>query len=204
MENPDSSERISGRRAGGGRAAGSVVGTGFGPDPQQHAAQDHGDAQPLPHAHLEGEDAQVGVGFAEIFGREARHAIADQEHGGDLRLLALPARVQPQEGEQHQPFEQELVDLRGGARCWCRFAGRPWPRAVGVRRPAPELAVDEVADAAGAQPQRNAGRDEVHQLPEGLVAAAREPLCDTITPIRPPWKLMPPCHTYRISSGLAR
>jgi hypothetical protein len=49
------------------------------------------------------------------------------------------------------------------------------PRQVGIGRAAPQLAVDEIADAPEAQAQRHAGRDEIHHLPERLAARAREP-----------------------------
>ena len=146
------------------------------PYPQQHAGDDHGRGQPLSHAHVQGQDAQEIVRLAEVFGREARDAVADQEHRRHLSHLAGLAGVQPQHDEQEHAFEQQLVDLRRMARhggAALREHHRPGQRRVG--RPAPELAVDEVAQAPGAQPRRHARGHEVHHLQEGLVARDREP-----------------------------
>src|SRR5947199_187900 len=86
------------------------------------------------------------------------------------RLLA----VDPEDDEEKQALEQELVDLRRMA--WqrrARLREDHRPRQARVGEPPPELAVDEVADAAGGEAGRHARRDQVGHLEERPLARAR-------------------------------
>ena len=84
------------------------------PPPQNSTTQNHGHAQPLAHAHtsLLLQPQQVGIGLAEELGGEAKHAIAKQEGGRHLALLALFAGIEPQQHKQQQqaqpPPSQQL------------------------------------------------------------------------------------------------
>ena len=140
---------------------------------RQHrqAGQDHRQRQQLPHRHpVEEQVAEVRVRHAHELDREAEHAVADQEQAGrrpaEPRLRGEP----PQDEEQHQAFERGLVQLRGVQRHAVDDHG---PGHVGGL--APQFAVDEIADAAGAEADRRQRGGEIEHVDQPLAAALRKP-----------------------------
>ena len=90
---------------------------------------------------------------------DARDAVADRERADDEArpLAARPARINSREHhEQHQAFERRLVELARMARQ--RAAARKHHRPRHVGRAAPQLAVDEIGDAAEEQADRSRRR----------------------------------------------
>src|SRR5712671_2107682 len=83
------------------------------PGHETDPTEEHRHAQPLPHGHAHGKEAEVAVGLAEELGEEAQHAIADQEHRRDLATRARFRREPPEQNEQRQAFAGKLVELRG-------------------------------------------------------------------------------------------
>src|SRR6185436_8526860 len=98
------------------------------PSEKRRAARDHREAQPLTHGEAEREEADEGVGLAEELGEEAQAAVTQQEHGGNLPRRPRLRREPPQEGEQHQAFQPELIELRRVARlvAGARELHAPW------------------------------------------------------------------------------
>src|SRR3546814_10215504 len=73
-------------------------------------AEDHRDAQHLPHVDRGREDGvgELRIGLAEEFDEEARAAIADEEDAGELaRIVARlrPPEEEPEHRQQDEPFE---------------------------------------------------------------------------------------------------
>src|SRR2546426_5250963 len=86
------------------------------PKPERNAAGDHRQAQPLAHRQAEREITEKRVGLARKLGDEAQRAIADQEKRGHLPARARPRREPPQQDEERNALERELVELRRMAR----------------------------------------------------------------------------------------
>src|SRR5665647_2792130 len=82
------------------------------PPPHGGAGQDHRDAEPLAHAETEAENTEVRVGLAEVLGREAEHAVPEQERAAQGSHRGAPPVVQRKQHEQEDALEQELVQLR--------------------------------------------------------------------------------------------
>ena len=120
--------------------------------------------------------------LAEQLRRRARQRVAGEEHAADeARALqgAEVMRQQAQHEEQHQPLERRLVELARMARrrldvgiVQRRLGEHHAPRQA--RRPAEQLAVDEIGDAAEEQADRHRGGDEVARAPRIDAVAARE------------------------------
>ena len=86
------------------------------PDADQH----HRHRQHLPHRGPARQEAEEGVGLAEELADDAGDAVAHQERAGQPaephRARARRARQRVEHDEQHQAFQQRLVDLaRDGA-----------------------------------------------------------------------------------------
>src|SRR5690606_2163671 len=110
-------------------------------------------------------------GEAQHAGEEAESAVENREQARDRPERARARRIQPEEGEQRHALEGELVEL--GRMPRKRAAGALEYHAPGnVGHPAPQLLVDEVADAPGAEPERRKRRGEVGDREE---AASRAP-----------------------------
>ena len=77
------------------------------------------------------------------------------------------------------------------------------PRRVGARRLAPQLAVDEVADAPANNPNAVHGAMKSVTTKNGCLICRPKSHIATSTPTKPPWNDMPPCHTLRMLSGSA-
>src|SRR5258706_6028428 len=117
------------------------------PDERADAADDHRQAQPLPHGHAKRERAEEGVGLARELGEEAEYSVADEEERRDLAARPRLGGKPPEEAEERQALAGELVELRGMPRRIARAAEHHSPGHVGDA--APELAVDEVAQTPG-------------------------------------------------------
>ena len=65
----------------------------------------------------------------------------------------------------------------------------------------PQLTIDEITDAPGAQPQRHQRRHEVGQAPEPATQAVAVPDHREDDPSRPPWKDMPPSQIRSKAKG---
>src|SRR5690348_12620597 len=81
------------------------------PREEGDAAEQHGHAKPLAHRHAERQEPQEGVRLPGELGEETQAAVADQEHRRYLSSRARLGREPPQEGEEHEPLERELVEL---------------------------------------------------------------------------------------------
>src|SRR5262245_50735808 len=79
------------------------------PPPQARTEQHHRQTQPLPHAEVHGQKAEESIGLAEVFDDEAQQAVEENEGRSDLAARTLLAAVDPQQREEQQPFERELV-----------------------------------------------------------------------------------------------
>jgi hypothetical protein len=66
-----------------------------GPAQQGQAAQHHGHAQPLAHAHPQGQQAQVGIGFTEKLGHKPEKTIAQQKGPRNLACGTVSASKPP-------------------------------------------------------------------------------------------------------------
>src|SRR3546814_77755 len=98
----------------------ALAAAGAGGD-QVDAAEDHRDAQHLPHVDRGREDGvgELRIGLAEEFDEEARAAIADEEDAGELaRIVARlrPPEEEPEHRQQDEPFEPGFVKMAGVAR----------------------------------------------------------------------------------------
>ena len=91
-------------------------------------------------------------------------------------MFALAPGIQPQQHEQQQPFQQELVDLRRVARLQ-RTAVRKHhaPGQIGAGKAAPQFAVDEVTHTACSQASGHAGRHKISHLQPGAFARMGKP-----------------------------
>ena len=139
------------------------VGTPIGPNHHRDPREDHRNAEPLPHRQSHCEEPEEIVGLAREFRGETQHAVADEERAGDGARGAWLAREPPQDREEQEALERDLVELRRMARERLAIDLREphAPRHVG--RPAGQLAVDEIADAPRREPGWNQRRDEIHR-----------------------------------------
>ncbi len=144
--------------------------------------------QPAPRASdvavgvVEGDE--LGVGLAELLDEHPRQPIADQEDPEDAAGPGEGAAADG-DGEDHEEeeaLEGGLVELRRVARAGQQpvrraglggLAGEDH-RPGGGRRAAPELAVDEVGEAAEEEADRGGGRDGVADAEDGQAVAQRE------------------------------
>jgi len=115
---------------------------------------------------------QMRVGLADELECEADEAVAEDEGADELAGLVAGAGLPEHPDEdrhQHEAFENGLVELGGMTRD--RAAGRE-DDAPGERgRPAPELAVHEIGEAAEEQAGRDAAGDVIVE-PEPVELAA--------------------------------
>src|SRR6185436_12026505 len=132
------------------------------PDHEADAADEHRQAQPLPHRHAEGEGAEERVGLARELGEEAEHRVADQEQGGNLAARPRLAGEPPEQAEERDALAGELIQLRRMPRRVARAAKHHRPGHVADA--APELAVDEIAQASRGDAGRHERRGEIHHL----------------------------------------
>src|SRR5262249_40625941 len=91
----------------------SSAATASAPAPREErdAAEDHRHAKPLPHRHAEREEAEEGVRLASELGKEAEATVSHEEHRRDLTGRPRLGREPPEEREQRDAFEPELVEL---------------------------------------------------------------------------------------------
>ncbi len=118
----------------------------------------------------------------ELLGDRAGERVADEEGAGDEAGPLQRAEVMrqyAQDDEQQQAFHRRLVELARMARR--RLDGGVVQARLGEhhapgqgRRPAEQLAVDEVGDAAEKQPDRNGGGAQVCGAPRVDAVAPRE------------------------------
>ncbi len=102
--------------------------------------------------------------------QEAEQAVEQQEHAGDGTARRMLAPEQVEDDEQHHPFQGELVELGRMARLRARLREDDGPGHIGD--PAPQLAVEEVADAADPETKRNERRHKIghgEEVAPGLV-----------------------------------
>ena len=107
-----------------------------------------------------------------------------------------------QQDEQHHALQPGLVELARMARLRPAIREDHAPGHVGD--PAPQLAIDEIGQPAEAQADRHHRRHPVAEGKRVELLLPAEQQSATMTPSAPPWKLMPPCQTARISSGWNR
>jgi hypothetical protein len=176
-----------GARLGGGAAAQTH---------SSNAADDHRHAQPLAHAHAEGQHAEEVVGLAEVLGDEAQHAVADEEHAGHLPRLRSLRAYSHSSDEQQQPFQQELVDLRGVARQH-RAALRKHhaPGQVGALKRPHSSPLMKLPTRPAARPVGTQGATKSITCQNGRRRECAQTTMRADHAQQPPWKLMPPCHT---------
>src|SRR5215467_15349608 len=86
------------------------------PDEQADPRCDHGQRQPLSHGQVECKKPKEIIGLAEKFDREAKSAVADEERSRDCAERSRPGRINPQDHEEQNALESELIELRGMAR----------------------------------------------------------------------------------------
>ena len=86
------------------------------------------------------------IGFAHKLDEASRDTVPDEEEPGHGHPRPGAARVPPQHREEDEPLEGRLVELAWMTRLGTGTGKDHRPRKI--RRPAPELAVDEVRDAA--------------------------------------------------------
>src|SRR5690606_27123784 len=103
------------------------------------------------------DEAQMGVGFAEVLDQDPAQAVADQENAREKTRPPSHRREMEQQAEQHeeqQAFEGRFIELARMAR---QRAARGEDDAPGqVGRATKKLAIDEIGDAAKKQSD---GRD---------------------------------------------
>src|SRR5262245_26048751 len=135
------------------------------PKEKPEASGDHGDAQPLPHGEAEREETEKGVRLAAELCDEAQGPVPDEKKRRYLAARPGFRREPPQDDEEQEALKGELVELRRMPRRVARVAEHHAPRYVGD--PPIELAVDEIAHAAGREAERAERRDEIRE-PEEL------------------------------------
>ena len=114
------------------------------------------------------------IRFAEKFGDEAEGAVADQENAGYRAARSRSTAEKPENREQRQAFQPDMVKLRRMTRL--HVAGlreNHHPRQAGVGDPAPQFAIDEIADPPGGQSERHQRGDEVGDVEPGDPVLAR-------------------------------
>lgn len=136
-----------------------------GPD-HQGTDEDHRSREDLAHADLVEVEPQLAVRLAYEFHQEAEQAVKQQEHAGDGAARRVLAPEQVEDDEQYHPFQCELVELGGVARLGARLREDDGPGHIGD--PTPQLAVEEVADAADAEAKRN---ERCHEIGHGKEVA---------------------------------
>src|SRR5690606_17139961 len=93
-----------------------------------------------------GQIAATGVRLAEGRDEEAEGSVAHRKQPADTHGWPRLAGKQPEYDKQRDTFQRELIELRRMAGELLRVGGKHHgPGHVG--RPAPELGIDEVADA---------------------------------------------------------
>ena len=150
------------------------------------------------------QEAEMRVRLAEQLADQPRHAVAGQERAGDEARAARGwrgARPAPSAARTapSPPARPGRAGSDGAAPA--RHAGTPWPRARRVTRP------------HSSPLMKFASRPK--NSPIGTTAVVRSAKASMSSPCAPreqddgedharaapPWKLMPPCQTARISSG---
>ncbi|MEY9629200.1 hypothetical protein ABIA27_004235 [Sinorhizobium fredii] len=115
-----------------------------------------------------GKIADLRVRFAEEFDENAACGIAaDKDAGDEPRRLQSFAAIDDigKDKEQQNALEKSLVKLARVARE--RTSGREDDRPGHGREPPPELAVDEIGNAAEEEADRDDGRHDIEQAPDG-------------------------------------
>ena len=145
-------------------------------DHHHQAAENHGYGQE--HSHGEPaahEVADVGIRQAHPLDREAREAVYGQEQTGGSQARPRRARVPPQNQEQHQTLERCFIELRRVPAHELARLGIGHEKTPGqAGRFAPQLAVDEIADAAGEQPDPGQRRRKIQHIGRMLALDAGE------------------------------
>src|SRR5690554_792484 len=99
--------------------------------------------------------------------QEAETAVAEQEQAGNRCPRARPAREPPEDDEQRDALQCELVEL--GRMPGDSPQGRIDHAPGQAGRGPPQLAVYEIAEPAGAQSDRRQRRDEIGKGQEGAL-----------------------------------
>ncbi len=109
----------------------------------------------------------MGIRDAYKLHAEAEHAVDQQVHAGYRHGRARLARVQPQDDEEHHPFQQHFIEHGRMARQIVDKGKHHAPRQLG--RLAPQFAIDEIAESPGTQAERHERRHVVRHAEEGPV-----------------------------------
>src|SRR5437867_3602309 len=115
--------------------ASAVTGAPIGPEHQADADDDHWQRQPLSHRKPKREYAEEVVRLARVFDKKTQTAVTDQEQARNRADGSPPSRVKPEEHEQNDSLEPELVELRRVPRHRVDRGEYHRPRNTG--RPAP-------------------------------------------------------------------
>src|SRR5215813_11491218 len=145
------------------------------PSPDQHANpdEDHGQRQPLSHRQVQRKKPKEIIGLPEELDREAKAAVADEEHSRDSAQRSRLGRIDPQDHEQEHALERELIQLRGMSRQRTRALENHAPAHVGD---APgQLAVDEVAQPSRGEGERAERREKIRDLEPAQLVLSRHP-----------------------------
>ena len=115
------------------------------------------------------------VRLAHHLDQRAENAVKDEEHAGNLAAAAWLGGIKPDDDKQRDAFQPRFIKLRGVARNAVVRAGENHaPRHI--RRPSPQFAVNEIADAPEKQSRRNHRRDIIGHIPKAFAfLATKEP-----------------------------
>src|SRR5262249_42332690 len=114
---------------------------------KRHAGGNHRQAKPLAHGETEREEAEERIWLRGKLAHRARNAVADEKERAHLHARPRARREPPEEREERHALERELVELRRVAGSRAGLAKHHTPGRVGDA--APQLAIDEVAQAPG-------------------------------------------------------
>ncbi|GBF30812.1 hypothetical protein MnTg04_00762 [bacterium MnTg04] len=99
--------------------------------------------------------------------QDAEQAIKQQKQAAGRHQRPWFCRIDPEDGEQQESFQESLIELRRVQRL---AVDHDRPGRARVGRPAPQFAVDKIADPAKAEPERHQRCGEIADLPETKAA----------------------------------
>src|SRR5260221_3270802 len=121
---------------------------------EQNAADEKRHAEQHAHGHAAPQESELLIRFAEEFTERSHHRI--ERRKGPEDQAGTPERAGPhheaENDQQYEPLDARLIELARMARD--RASARKDHRPGYVRKPAPQLAIDEVREAAEQDPDR--------------------------------------------------
>src|SRR5258708_32904760 len=137
---------------------------------EQNAGDEKRHAEQHAHGHAAPQESELLIGFAEEFAERPHYRIERRKGAEDQ--AGTPERAGPhheaENGQQYESLEARLIELARVARD--RAGARKDHRPGYVRKPAPQLAIDEVREAAEQDPDRRDCTGNVAERQHGELA----------------------------------